>query len=110
MKNSRKMFIVFRRILIILIIGYLINYFAAGQGYYETEMNKKTIMTQEKIEEFEKDVKNNEFVDIKDYTTYDYVDTTSPISNIGYKVSETINDFITKKTVKFFDIIGKLFS
>lgn len=110
MKNSRRMFIIFRRILVISLIAFLINYFAANSGYYETEMNKRTILTQEKIKEFEEDVKNNEYVDIKDYTSYDYVDTSSEASDVGYYVSEKVSDFVTNKAVKIFELLGKLFS
>lgn len=110
MKNSKKMFLVFRRVLIILLVVYLINYFAVGSGYYENEINRKTILTEEKIKEFEEDIKNNEYVDLKDYTTLEYVDTTSVPGNIGYIVSEGISDFVTNKAVKFFNFVGKLFS
>ena len=104
------MFIVFRRILIISIVAFLVNYFAANSGFYESEVSKRTILTQEKIKEFEEDVKNNEYVDIKDYTSYDYVDTSSGASNTGYYVSEIVSDFVTNKAVKFFELLGKLFS
>ena len=110
MKNSKKMFIIFRRVLLILLIIFLINYFAVGSGYYGNIISKKTVLTQEKIKEFEEDVKNNEYVDLKDYTTDDYVDTKSIPGNIGYYFSEGISDFITNKAVKFFNFIGKLFS
>ena len=58
----------------------------------------------------EEDVKNNEFVDIKDYLETPYVDTSSPISDLGYNSSQIINDFITDKAIKLFSFLGKFFS
>ena len=82
MKNSREAWVVFRRIIFILFIIFLINYYQVESGNYENEINKKTILTEEKIHEFEEDVKNGNFIDIKDYTETPYVDTTTITSNI----------------------------
>ena len=110
MKNSKKAWEVFKRILFFLFIIFLINYFSVSTGYYEKQITNKTILTEEKIKEFEQDVKNNEYVDIKDYVSDTYVDTSSVGSDLGYKVSETINDFVTNKAIKALKVLGKLFS
>lgn len=110
MKNSKKEWDVFKRILFFLFIIFLINYFSVSTGYYEKQITNKTILTEEKIKEFEEDVKNNEYVDIKDYVSDDYVDTSSVGGDLGYKVSETINDFVTNKAIKVVKVLGKLFS
>ena len=110
MKNSKKAWDVFKSIIIILFLIFLINYFSVSTGYYEKQIANKTILTEEKIKEFEEDVKNNEYVDIKDYVTDDYVDTSSVGGDIGYRFSETINDFVTNKAIKVFKVLGKLFS
>ena len=110
MKNSKKAWIVFRRILTILFIIYLINYFMASTGYYEKQINNKTVLTEEKIREFESDVRNGEEVDIKNYIDSDKVDNSNGLSKTGRKVSNTINDFVTNKAIKIFKFFGKLFS
>ena len=110
MKNSRKAWVVFRRFLFIMFVIYLINYFSVSSGYYESQVNKKVTLTEEKIKEFEEDVKNEEYVDIKDYVSEPYVDTSSVAGNVGYKFSETVNDFVTNKAISVFKFIGKLFS
>lgn len=107
MKN--KTWIIFKNTLILLFILFLINYFIANTGYYNKINNKKTIMTEEKIKEFESDIKNNEYIDIKKYTNEEEQDTSNVISNLGYKTSETINDIVTNKLFKLFKIVGKLF-
>lgn len=109
MKNSKKAWLIFKRILLFLFIIFLINNFSVSSGYYEAKVNKKTVLTQEKIEQFEKDVKNGEYIDINDYVVDDYVDTSTWISKTSNKLTEVANDFITNKAFKFFKLVGKLF-
>lgn len=110
MKNSKKTWIVFRRILFILFIIFLINYFAVSTGYHKSQINKKTVLTEEKIKEFEEDVKNGEYVDINDYVVEDYTDTSNFISKATSKCTNFISDMLTNNAVKLFKIIGKLFT
>lgn len=109
MKNNKKAWIVFRRITLLLFVIFLINYFQVESGNYKDEFNKKTILTEEKIKEFEEDVKNGEFIDIKNYTETNYIDTSTPLTDLGYYIGEEVNDFINNKVVKFFNYIGKFF-
>lgn len=109
MKNSKEAWVVFRKVLFVLFLIFLVNYFIVSSGYYESQVHRKTILTEESIREFEEDVKNNEYIDIKDYLKDDYVDTSNVMSKSGVKFSETINDFVTNKTIKFFKLVGKLF-
>lgn len=109
MKNSKKAWLVFRRITLLLFIIFLINYFQVESGNYKNEMAKKTILTEEKIKEFEEDVKNGDYIDIKDYTEVNYIDTSTPLTELGYTIGEGVNDFINNKVVKFFNYIGSFF-
>ena len=107
MKNSRRAWLIFRRILIILFIIFLIIYFQAENTNYITN---KTILTEEKIKEFEKDVKNGEFVDIKNYTEENIRDTSNTISELGYSLGEGIGEFFSVKVVNFFEFLSQFIS
>lgn len=109
MKNSRKAWVIFRRVILILFIIFIINYFQVESGYYNDQQTMKTILTEEKIREFEEDVKNGEFVDIKDYTETTHIDTSTPAADIGYKIGEGVNDFINNRVGGFFKYIGSFF-
>lgn len=100
----------FSKILFLLFIVFLINYFSVSTGYYENEIKKKTAFTQEQIEKFEQDVENKEFIDTKDYTLEEKVDNSSFVGDIGYKLSEGINDFVTDKAINVFKFLGRLFT
>lgn len=110
MKNSRKSWIIFRRIILILFVFYLINYFQVESGNYISGTTQKTILTQEKIKEFEKDVKEGKFVDIKDYTENNTIDSTNSVSNIGYTIGEGVSEFVSIKIIDFFNFVGKFIS
>lgn len=109
MPNNRHAWLIFKRILIILFIFFLLNYYQVESGNYQSELTSKTILTEEKIKEFEEDVKNGEFVDIKDYTTNNYVDTSTPVATLGNKIGSSIDNFVNGRAGEFFEIIKKYF-
>lgn len=109
MKNSKKMWLIFSRTLTILFIVFLISYFQVNTGTYNSNLQSKTILTEEKIKEFEEDVKNGNYIDIKNYTEPEYVDVSSPLSDIGYNIGESIDDFINNKFTRVVNFIGSLF-
>ena len=54
-------------------------------------------------------IKNNEYVDIKDYLEEEKTLHPNVVSRIGYETSELINDVVTDKLFKIFRYLGKLF-
>ncbi len=109
MKNSKTAWDIFKKILIILFIMFLINYFIANSSYYEKRNSAKATITEEKAREFENDIKEGKNIDIKDYIEEENEDTSNIISNLGYNTSEFINDIVTQKLFKVFKVVGKLF-
>lgn len=85
--------------MIIIILIYISSYYVANSGYYEYHMQERTVLTNEKIKEFEQDVKNDENIDIKDYLAYEKVDYTNRLTDLVYNLSEKGNK-ITKKCLK----------
>ena len=89
-----------RFIIITILIIYTASYYVSNSGYYEYHMQEKTILTNEKIKEFEIDVKNNENIDIKDYLGEDNKDYSNKLSNIMYDVSNN-GTKATRKIMKY---------
>ena len=50
---------IFKLVILMLLITFTIMYIISSTGYYEYNMQSKTILTNDKIKEFEEDVKNN---------------------------------------------------
>lgn len=107
MKNSNTAWQVFKRIITILFIIYTILYFQVETGNI-SEIRNKTIITQENLQKFEEDVKNGEYIDIKNYTEQNTVNTENIVSNTGYYVSEKVSNFFCKELSNIFDFINKL--
>ena len=92
MKQGLKIF------LILLIVFYLVLYFSYRNGYYIDKNKEKSILTEEKIKEYEEDLKNGVDVSKKDYVviadTYDNTYTRLSLS-VSKKI-ETAFDKIIK--------------
>ena len=107
MKNNSGLFWWALGILFVVYLGYLM---ALESGYYQSKVEQKTILTEEKIEEFEEDIKNGKELDIKDYVVSDYKDYSSPLSKAGQKISLGVENFITKGIGEFVSVVSKLFT
>ena len=92
MIKNKSLKLIITIIIIIFITTYLISY----SGYYEYKLQEKTILTNEKIKEFEEDVKNNENIDIKEYLPKEEKDYSNKITNMVYKISNNSNKLAKK--------------
>src|SRR5574344_1090369 len=97
-------------ILICSFVIFVAYYIAYSSGFYEAKVSRKTTITQEKLNEFENDVKNNDQIDIKDYVNNDYVDYSSPLSRLGGSISSGIDTFMDGGVTDFFTFLGTLFA
>lgn len=86
-------------ILVILIV-FVMAYMISSSGYYEYTMQQRTVITNEKVKEFEEDVKNRENIDLKDYLEEEEVDYSNRFSNLMYNISDSSNK-ITRKMIKY---------
>jgi len=89
----------FKIILIIIILIYVSAYYTANSGYYEYHLREKTYLTNEKIKEFERDVRNNENIDVKSYLAYEKIDYTNKLTNLVYGISDNGNK-VARKVIK----------
>ncbi len=99
---------VFRFTFSIFLIAFLVLYFSQGMGYFEYENHKKTVLTEEKIKEFEEDVASGKEVDIKDYLPEDTGDYQNTISSAGLKVSTLAEDCVKSAVEGGFKALAKL--
>jgi archaellum component FlaF (FlaF/FlaG flagellin family) len=95
-------------VLLILFIIFLCIFISSTSGYYEYSNNKKTVFTEDKIKQFEKDVAEGKNVNINDYLKTESKDYTNNITNIGDGVSEFINDSVNFVLKGGFKIIEKM--
>lgn len=99
---------IIKLIFLIIIIAFISSYLVALTGYYEYTMQQRTIITNEKIKEFEQDVKDNKNIDLKDYYSKEELDYSNKFTTLVYKISEGSNE-LARKTIKYiFRKLGSL--
>lgn len=81
---------------LLIFIGFTALYLSEKTGYYEYNVHKNMILTNEKIKEFESDVKEGKNIDIKDYVDDEVYDYSNNISKMGLSISNTVNDVVKK--------------
>lgn len=94
-------------IITIIVIIFIASYIISESGYYEYTMQQKTIITNEKIKEFEQDIKNNKEIDLIEYLEgqQDYSNT---FTTLVYNISDNSNK-IARKAIKYlFKKLGSL--
>ncbi len=97
-----------RTFFIILFIIFVTVYILYNSGYYEYELHKKVELTNEQIEKFENDVKNNKDIDISDYTGNSTNDYSNAFSDVSASFSNFTSKYVKKGINGVFTIIGRL--
>ena len=93
-----------------LFLVFLAYYIAYASGYYEAKITRKATITQEKLEQFEEDVKDGKEIDINDYVENDSIDYSSPVSRLGNGISSGIDSLMGGGVTDFFNFLGKMFT
>lgn len=91
-----------------LFLSFLVLYFAQAGGYYETLNNKKATLTEEKIKQFEEDVKNGKQINVDDYIVDISQNYGNKISDFGLFTSKTFAKYFEKGLIKIFSGIDKM--
>jgi len=98
---------IFLKVILVLFIIYFSLYLMDNLGYYNIA-TKNTILTEEKLKEFEKDIENGEYIDIKEYTK-DNTNYKNAFSNLGYNISMGIDKVLNEGLKELGDFLSKLF-
>ena len=100
-KNIVKVFIVF------LIVAFLGLFYAYQNGYYRKVQGDKVILTNQKIEEFEKDIKDGKDITIEDYLEEEK-DYSTNSTKLSLKISDKIADGIDRVIKFIFQKLGSV--
>ena len=109
MKNENKKKIcgkIFSIIFFTLFISFVAIYVSSKTGYYEFEQHQKMTLTEEKIKEFEQDVKDGKEIDIKEYVINDIPNYENNVSKLGSLISLQLENLVQnglESTFKFFN-------
>ncbi len=101
---EKKLTSAFKIILLVFLFLFITMYISNMKGYYPYNNYKKSLVTEEGIKNFEKDVKDGVAIDINDYIE-DEKDYSNNISRTSLYISNKVTNFIRGGIVSFFDKI-----
>ena len=105
-KMSKKT--LFKLLSITAFLAFLITYVIGMSGYYEYELSNKRVLTEEKMKEFEEDVKNNKDIDLNDYVVNTHQDYTNKFTKTVTSASLTLNKYLKKSIESIFGLLNKV--
>ena len=107
MKHKKKQKVC-KIIFMFLFIAYITIYISQKSGYMDFQNYKKAYLTQEKIEQFESDIKAGKKVDLTQYNDIEKKNYSNTLSNAGYNLSTGISEIVNKGVIGLFDTVAKL--
>lgn len=109
MSSKEKIFNnILKFIFVILFLVFLTIYFSQGAGYYDFELHNKSVLTKEKMEQFEKDVAAGKDVKLENYLVDTRKNYSNKASDFGYFLSKSIGKYIKDGIENTFKMINKV--
>ena len=109
MENKQKKFNkIFKYITILSFVTFLTLYTSQKTGYYEYTNYQKKNITEKELKKFEEDIKNGKDISLNNYKENTKIDYSNNMSNIGTKVSNTLNNNVKKGIERFFGILNDM--
>ncbi|MBQ9181314.1 MAG: hypothetical protein IJ134_01560 [Bacilli bacterium] len=100
---------IFKYLFFTLFITYIALYFSGTTGYYDYSNYKKTVLTNEKIKQFEQDVKEGKELNLENYLESTSKDYNNKTSSLGLNVSKKIGDGANVAIDYIFKFLNKMF-
>lgn len=99
---------VFNTTIFILFTIFTCLFLASSSGYYEYQSKEKSKLTEEKIKEFEEDLRKGKKVDLKNYLTLEKKNYDNKITKFGNVLSNFIDYEMMSALEKTFNFFEKL--
>ena len=93
----------FKYTIVIIFISFFCTVILSMSGYYQTTLQKKTILTNEAILSFENDIKEGKDIDVNNYIEQNQKNYDNAFTKGGRYISNKINNLIStgiEKTLK----------
>lgn len=101
---------IFWKLFLALLFGFGALYISEISGYYEFQQHKQVALTNEKIKEFEQDIKEGKDINIKDYIDEKEIKLDNNFSNAGIFISSVIGDVVQNSLNATIEFFGSVFS
>ena len=83
----------FKTIFIILVVAFITLYVSNSTGYFEYYQRQNAILTEEKIKQFEEDIKNGINLDLESYLENTKKNYNNKTSELGLFLSDKIGEY-----------------
>jgi len=90
----------------IFFLSFLVSYIIERSGYYEYNLEKRTVLTNESMKKFERDVEEGKDVTLEEYMVPTSKDYTSGLTKNTNKVSKGVNKVLKKGIESVFKLLG----
>lgn len=100
----------FKNIVLLVFICYIIVYIISISSYYDYQLQKKTILTNEQIKLFESDISQGKDVSLNDYVVSTEKDYSNSLTKFTYKITKNINKSIKNGVEVCFKLLNNLVS
>lgn len=97
----------FKLIIFVIFTSFFLTVILSLSGYYQTTLQKKTILTNEAIIKFENDIKDGKDIDINNYVELNQKNYDNVFSKSGRYISKKINKIVSDCIEKTLKIILK---
>ena len=97
---------IIKNIFIIFLFAFVVSYIIEKSGYYEYNLEHRTVLTSESMKKFEKDVSEGKDVTIEEYTSPTSKDYTTPLTKRTNKVSIGVNKILKKEIENVLKLLG----
>ncbi|MDD3452840.1 MAG: hypothetical protein PHN42_00990 [Bacilli bacterium] len=106
-KNKKLINKIFCRIFLTFLIAFSALYVSEATGYYEYELHKKVVLTNENIKQFEEDIKNGKNINIENYMQKEETNYSNKMSKAGLALSNGIGNVVESSLKATFDFLNK---
>lgn len=96
--------------MIILFVIFITVYISQATGYYDYQQHRQVELTNDKIKQFEEDVKEGKVINVKNYLDDSAKTYHNGISKLGLRFSKTVSASAKKglnKVFKFLEVLLK---
>lgn len=100
----------FKNIVLLVFTCYIIVYIISISSYYDYQLQKKMILTNEQIKLFESDISQGKDVSLNDYVVSTEKDYSNSLTKFTYRVTSNINKSIKKGVEVCFKLLNNLVS
>ena len=94
--------------MIILFVIFITVYISQATGYYDYQQHRQVELTNEKIKQFETDIKEGKAINVNNYLSDSHQDYHNGVSRLGLKFSKTVSLSAKKGINKIFKFLEAL--